>query len=399
MADDPESSFGKCYFDDSGKESPSRFIPCGNVNFQGHIACCQSGNVCLSSSACYDGLTGMTYRAGCTDESYADPACPQKAQYSAEAWLGYTYCNGTSNEWVGCDDNNGPATVTPTSPCWCPEETGSARIAPFSDGASLQNIMSLPTAVGAKAQWEGGNSPSTVRLSDSPQETGSASTSASRSGSGSSSRPASTLVTTTAQSTEINGTPTVSTAVVTSTVAADGSSGSSGTTGSTGSSSIGVGAALGVLAIVALIAWLLLRRRKERRRINGGAAMHSGKLEKQLPSAFSSPETPHPTIADRDELDGAAVGAEHKDLTTGGRYYGNDGAAIAAPVGKSELDAVDNEKKSPIIPSPRTDEFGRPRSELPAGAETRMSAEGRAKNDGGWVVPGREGRVYEKGSI
>lgn len=85
MADDDDNnpwiSWGRCFFDNSGDESPSRYIPCGNSNF-GHISCCESGDMCLSSGACYNGQYGVTYLSGCTDQAYKDKSCPAKGSYS-----------------------------------------------------------------------------------------------------------------------------------------------------------------------------------------------------------------------------------------------------------------------------------------------------------------------------
>jgi hypothetical protein len=46
-------SNGTCYYD-SGKRANSRYIPCGNDAF-GHITCCESGDMCLSNNACFNG--------------------------------------------------------------------------------------------------------------------------------------------------------------------------------------------------------------------------------------------------------------------------------------------------------------------------------------------------------
>jgi hypothetical protein len=56
MADpdlNPDISKGTCYYYD-GYEANSRYIPCGNAAL-GHRACCESLDMCLSSSACYNG--------------------------------------------------------------------------------------------------------------------------------------------------------------------------------------------------------------------------------------------------------------------------------------------------------------------------------------------------------
>ena len=75
-APNPFISNGSCYFD-WDEPSPPQFLPCGNAFF-GHKACCQAGDMCLSSNACYNGRYGITYLAGCTDERYLDKSCPAK---------------------------------------------------------------------------------------------------------------------------------------------------------------------------------------------------------------------------------------------------------------------------------------------------------------------------------
>ena len=448
-SDDPYTSFGKCYFDSSGTEAPGRFIPCGNVNY-GNISCCQSGNMCLDSHACYDGLTGMTYVGGCTDESYSDTSCPQKGTYGGmhppshptqpqpcaqtnppspgEAWLGYTYCNGTSNEWVGCDDNHGTATVTKTSACWCPTPTGD-RIAPLAGAATLTDVVSLPSATGQKLDYKGGNAPSTDSVQNAQQTSLSSSVSES----------------TTVKSTNINGTPTVTTATETATITSASNSSGGSDNSSSGLSSgakagIGVGAALIALFAAGIFLWLCVRRRRLHKNTSG-LIPTPNKLEKS--SATSSPETQFDSTAGAALGVGTGTGAAAAAKATHGRYYDSQTSAQAAFGHKSELDAVDNLGSTPFIPSPKTDEKGRPRSELPAGlvpgvfrnskeeaelggtavggggskgqslrtsaeanrgSSVRTSAEvGNARpmvvgGDGtGWVVPGKEGEVlFEK---
>jgi hypothetical protein len=79
---DPTLVNGSCYSDANSK-APSRFIPCGNVAL-GHVPCCESGDVCLSSRACFNGQYYVTYLAGCTDESYGHENCPDKGVYTSE---------------------------------------------------------------------------------------------------------------------------------------------------------------------------------------------------------------------------------------------------------------------------------------------------------------------------
>lgn len=69
-------SNGTCYWAPDQKTDPI-FIPCGNDAF-GHKTCCQAGDKCVSSSACYNDLYGVTYLVGCSDPDYVDDSCPEK---------------------------------------------------------------------------------------------------------------------------------------------------------------------------------------------------------------------------------------------------------------------------------------------------------------------------------
>ena len=80
---DPNISNGTCYYDDSGNEAPSRYIPCGSSE-DGYVPCCESQDNCLTSRACYNLQFGVTYLAGCTDKTYSDVMCPDKGDYSSK---------------------------------------------------------------------------------------------------------------------------------------------------------------------------------------------------------------------------------------------------------------------------------------------------------------------------
>lgn len=82
---DPNISNGTCYYDNSGNDAPSRYIPCGSSE-DGHVPCCESQDNCLSSNACYNAQFGVTYLAGCTDKSYSDNSCPSKGDYSSKVF-------------------------------------------------------------------------------------------------------------------------------------------------------------------------------------------------------------------------------------------------------------------------------------------------------------------------
>lgn len=283
---------------------------------------------------------------------------------TGDAWVGVTYCNGTSNEWVGCEDNRGASTVTPTSPCWCPE---SSRTVAFSDASSLANVVSLPSATGESLDWQGGFLPKTDSTISEGQPTGS--------GSSSRSTPASTSAKPTTHSTTVNGTPTATTAVITTISSSGSSSDSSGGGLTTGTKAgIGAGAGLGFLILAALLIWALIHGRKKRSKsIPEHEKEHGQTLQKK-----SAPFTP-----------AAAAAPQH------GRFYDNQTTAPAAFGHKSELDAVDTTATTPVTPSPRRDQFNRPRSEV-EGSPAQGSTEGRALRDGGWEMPGQMGTIYEK---
>ncbi|KAH8902114.1 hypothetical protein BR93DRAFT_887961 [Coniochaeta sp. PMI_546] len=76
MAANPFISNGTCYYE-AGEQSDPTFIPCGN-DALGHKTCCQAGDMCLSSKACFNLQYMLTYLAGCSDPEYLDDSCPEK---------------------------------------------------------------------------------------------------------------------------------------------------------------------------------------------------------------------------------------------------------------------------------------------------------------------------------
>ena len=139
-------SEGQCYYA-PGKLLDPRFIPCGNA-YGGPLPCCQGLDNCLSSLACYDASAGTTYLAGCTDETYSDILCPNKAPFDDNPWSGLVWCTSNSSIWVACDDE-GP-TVTKGAPCSCSEAPANPA---FTDAETLTNIMSLPYSTGGPVSW------------------------------------------------------------------------------------------------------------------------------------------------------------------------------------------------------------------------------------------------------
>lgn len=86
MSDDIDLfiSNGTCYYgvDQVADES---MIPCGN-DANGHVACCQAGDNCLSHNVCFNSAFGVTYISGCSDNTYVHYSCHYKFDYIGE-WM------------------------------------------------------------------------------------------------------------------------------------------------------------------------------------------------------------------------------------------------------------------------------------------------------------------------
>lgn len=224
----------------------------------------------------------------------------------------------------------------------------------------LANVVGLPSSTGESLDWQGGFLPSTESVS----------VSATATDGGSSGSPAFTSAETTTQSTEINGTPTTTTIISTTTSSADNTGGSSSGGLNTGAK-VGIGVGVGAVAagVVALLIWLSVRSRKKRHN------MHT---------------TPKETAASPQQ-DSAFISTH---VAQKGRYYGNNESTPLAFGHKSELDAVDTTATTPVTPSPRTDRFNRPLSEVQG--SPAQGSDGRPLRDGGWEMPGQMGPIYEK---
>lgn len=95
-------SEGTCYFG-AGQVADNHFIPCGNAAISGPQTCCYAGDYCLSSNACFDSATVVTYIAGCTDSLFRASACPQRNNYPDQQWVALARCDGANIDiWTGC---------------------------------------------------------------------------------------------------------------------------------------------------------------------------------------------------------------------------------------------------------------------------------------------------------
>ncbi|KAK5327289.1 hypothetical protein LTR93_002673 [Exophiala xenobiotica] len=355
----PDISNGTCYYG-SGNQAPSRFIPCGNSAL-GHKTCCESQDMCLSSRACYNAQYGVTYLAGCTDPDYENEACPDKGAYADQTWAGLVYCNGTSNQWMACEELGGTTVSKPTpSLCWCPE---TSRTVAFEDASVLDNIMALPIVTGLSVTWEDSASYSSEHaLTSAADPTTSSATSAS---SGSVSK---TSVSSTSAS------PTVFTQILTtgssSTTASPTTSSSSPTpTGDPEAAKtraeigIALGAACGaiILLLLTLLALRYMRRRQKR------------KQDEQHKLPMMDLTRPHSD---------AQIDPDMRSPAWSGH--------------KSELAADETTR---ISPAPRYQELNN--KNRPQNVEFETSSARpppvQPTRDGGYTMPGRNGTYYEMG--
>lgn len=184
-------SNGTCY---SGpNHAAADLLPCGN-DYYGHVGCCQYKDNCLLGSACFNNEYGVTYVAGCTDPTYNDSTCPYKGILSGKSaspfrgsrrrvflspipvdterltfsdapWLGMSYCNGTSNQWVLCDQPKHPATLTYPANCFCPTPT-TQRIVTFNASAPINLTGILPRSTGQSIYFQIGYYPTAPVTAD-----------------------------------------------------------------------------------------------------------------------------------------------------------------------------------------------------------------------------------------
>ncbi|KAL0936033.1 uncharacterized protein CTRU02_208248 [Colletotrichum truncatum] len=171
-------SNGTCYYG-PGKEVGDWF-PCGNAAL-GDKTCCQGGDMCLSSRACYNPRYGITYLAGCSDPAYKHSSCPDKGALKDQPWTGLVYCNGTSEQWIACKQSARPTTLTSADACWCPQ---TSRSVAFTDSSILGNVVQLPTSLGGSVIWQPGYVPVPTQPNTSPTETSTSITSPSITSSG-----------------------------------------------------------------------------------------------------------------------------------------------------------------------------------------------------------------------
>ncbi|KXJ90787.1 hypothetical protein Micbo1qcDRAFT_225662 [Microdochium bolleyi] len=239
----PNISLGTCYFG-PGQQAASNFIPCGNYAYDTY-SCCQAGDNCLASNACFNYRGGVTYIAGCTDSTYNSTKCPKKGSFASQQWSGLVLCDQKAGTWTNCKEADGATNVQdPNRQCNC---DGKQPL--FTNSATLKQVAGLPLGLSSSISWVSGSTPTatsptvTPSASSAPTSATSASTNGGSSSAMSSAMSSNTSVTAPAQT------------------ASDGS-GSGLSQGAT--IGIGVGCGVGALLLIAVgvIAWMLRRRRR-----------------------------------------------------------------------------------------------------------------------------------------
>ncbi|KAM0272204.1 hypothetical protein ACHAQH_008805 [Verticillium albo-atrum] len=294
-------SNGTCYYA-AGQESIDSMLPCGNDAF-GRISCCQQGDMCLTSNACYNQQFGVTYLSGCSDPTYSHRNCPGKGAYDSTPWVGLTYCNGTSEQWIACEQSGREDALTVADDCWCPQTD---RTVAFTASSVLENVAELPSTPGGEVVWQRGFLPSFAEQDDAATSTAPPTTPTSSSSS------------------------TISTPIQTNTPA-ETSPAATETAQSTDNGlswpakiGIGVGVGVGSALLLALLALLFFSRRRRQRR-ESEAASTKGDHPDSLTPPSEAPHTPTTGISEIDsraarpcstriELDGGTAAAEMEVL-------------------------------------------------------------------------------------
>ncbi|KAI1345016.1 hypothetical protein F5Y15DRAFT_14491 [Xylariaceae sp. FL0016] len=225
-------SNGTCYWSANARTKDD-FIPCGNVAIGSDYACCQAGDKCLGSNACYNLEYGTTYLIGCTDSEYSAPSCPQKGEYSSQQVVGLTRCDPDKELWAGCEETDDSSEVEPgDSKCTCDGD------GLFRADSTLSDVAILPTSLGESISWYEGKTPASAS-------------------------PRTITRSTTIDSTSTYLMTSTSSVVPSPTSSQDSSSSSSSLTPGA-KAGIAIGSIAGA-AILACIVYLLLRRRGRRR--------------------------------------------------------------------------------------------------------------------------------------
>lgn len=283
-----------------------------------------------------------------------------------------SYCNGTSDTWVLCDQHRHPETIVSPDPCSCPTATAE-RTMTMSQFSQINNTASLPSATGLSIAFQPGYYPSVTI----PATTAA---------------PSSYTSTTKSQrtSSEIYIIPT----------AAD----TPAQPGSRLSTSAAIGTAVGAtvfgLLAVAGLGWFLLRWRRQRQALENTNGNNENK-------SSSAPEPDLPTIAGPVQNDNS--NPYSADVDTIGVAYGsgrgNEDVSRLSIVSSPQPSELDSKAARPWSLVSELDGGvvgARPVSMMAGGSPGRMEAileQGQGYGCGydGYRYEGVQGQVYAQG--
>ncbi|KAI0013889.1 hypothetical protein F4779DRAFT_613168 [Xylariaceae sp. FL0662B] len=139
-------SNGTCFFG-PGQVADPNFIPCGNDALLGPQSCCYAGDYCLSSTACWDNNTVVTYVAGCTDSTFSSAKHTNKFDFPDQQWVAMARCEGDDLDIrSGCYKHPKWIAIQKEPDCAC---NASRPLIRNSTGKStLDEIGSLPPTPG-----------------------------------------------------------------------------------------------------------------------------------------------------------------------------------------------------------------------------------------------------------
>ncbi|KAI0912108.1 hypothetical protein F4823DRAFT_623133 [Ustulina deusta] len=267
----PSVSNGSCWAN-VNVALEDEYIPCGNVADGNSYACCHYGDNCLASNACYHAQFGITYLAGCTSQDFSGPACQNKGEFFNQSWVGLTRCDPDQNSWAGCQEKEGVVgSDPPTANCKCSKDA-----ILFQNSPTLENIASLPQQLGATISWFPGHEPTESMLTETPPSTLTQPTH-------------STTVSSTSSDSPAESNPPMPTSPTTAPPSTGLSAGEK--------AGIGIGSALGALAVGCLAIFMILRKRKAKKK-------EAPSFQSFLPTTELNPAQPEPSLPGFSALSG-----------------------------------------------------------------------------------------------
>ncbi|KAI1375611.1 hypothetical protein F4677DRAFT_446236 [Hypoxylon crocopeplum] len=162
-------SNGTCYFG-PGQVADPNFIPCGNAALEGPQSCCYAGDFCLSSTACWDNITVVTYVAGCTDSTFSSAKCTNKFEYPDQQYVAIARCEGDDVDiWSGCYHHTDWIAIQKEPDCAC--NVSRPLIRNPNGKSTLDEIGSLPPTPGGTISFNPTADPTLIPTSRSRSST------------------------------------------------------------------------------------------------------------------------------------------------------------------------------------------------------------------------------------